>query len=427
MTEGKRKFKKTTPVAHGTIPPQAFEQEGVDLNHSRNRRFGIASTSVILITLFIDLTGFGMIIPLLPFYAQTFHAGPTALGILVTSFSVMQFLFSPLLGKLSDRVGRRPVLLLSILTSLLSFLLFATATSYLVLLLSRIVAGLATESAVAQAYIADVTSEADRATGMGKVGAAVGAGFIVGPAMGGLLSGYGFSAPGFAAAALAAVNFVFVVLFLPESMRKRNRQNKAGRPSRGRLLRRVFTTPLINSVLIILFFLTLAFATIPVIVPLLSLSFFGFGSVETSYLFIYVGVIQIVLQGFLIRRLVQKSGEERLIVVGPLFMMVGMLLMPLSPNLLLFGVALALIAFANGLIQTAVPSFISKRTPADEQGGFLGAAQSIMSIARIPGPLVAGFLFEVLGLSAPFYLSAGLLALAFVFGCRVFQACALRN
>ena len=104
MTEGKRKFKKTTPVAHGTIPPQAFEQKGVDLNHGRNQRFGIAPTSVILITLFIDLTGFGMIIPLLPFYAQTFHAGPTALGILVTSFSVMQFLFSPLLGKLSDRV-----------------------------------------------------------------------------------------------------------------------------------------------------------------------------------------------------------------------------------------------------------------------------------------------------------------------------------
>jgi len=150
-------------------------------------------------TLFIDATGFGMIIPLLPFYAETFQAGSAALGILIASFPLMQFIFSPILGRISDNVGRKPVLVISILTSAGSFVLFAVANSFFILLLSRIVAGLATETAVAQAYIADITSKKERASGIGKVGAAHGAGFIIGPAIGGTLSVYGFSAPGLAA------------------------------------------------------------------------------------------------------------------------------------------------------------------------------------------------------------------------------------
>lgn len=153
---------------------------------------------VVVMTLFIDATGFGMIIPLLPFYTKTFHAGSAALGILVASFSFMQFTFSPILGRISDNMGRKPILIISIFTSTASFLLFALANSFLILLLSRIAAGLATETAVAQAYIADITSKRERASGIGKVGAAHGAGFIIGPAIGGTLSVYGFSAPGFA-------------------------------------------------------------------------------------------------------------------------------------------------------------------------------------------------------------------------------------
>jgi DHA1 family tetracycline resistance protein-like MFS transporter len=189
---------------------------GLDLRNIGPTRWGLSPTFVVFMTIFIDITGFGMIIPLLPFYAETFQAGPAALGVLVVSFSMMQFIFSPILGRFSDNAGRRPVLLLSILTSSVSFILFALANSFLMLLLSRIIAGMATESAVAQAYIVDITSEKERAKGIGRVGAAFGAGFIIGPAMGGFLSVYGFSAPGFAAFALALLNFLFVFLFLPE-------------------------------------------------------------------------------------------------------------------------------------------------------------------------------------------------------------------
>ena len=173
---------------------------------------------ILLITIFIDVIGFGIVLPLLPYYAVTFNVGSTALGLLVTSFSLMQFISSPILGRLSDRIGRRPILLISILTSVVSFIFFAIANSFWMLLISRIVAGLATEIGIAQAYIADIMDEKERLVGMGRVGAIHGAGFIIGPAIGGFLSTYSFSAAGMVAALLAAVNLDFVFFFLPESL-----------------------------------------------------------------------------------------------------------------------------------------------------------------------------------------------------------------
>jgi len=379
-------------------------------------------------TIFVDLTGFGMIIPLLPFIVTVFQAGPAALGILVTSFSLMQFISSPILGRVSDKVGRRPVLLFSILTSAASFILFALADSFLLLLFSRIVAGLATEAAAAQAYIADITSEKERAKGMGRVGAAVGAGFIIGPAIGGFLSVYGYSAPGYAAAALALLNFLFVFFFLPESIVNKQREMLDGGKSKGSYLQRMLsalTKPLMGSIYAILFILTLAFSTIPVIIPLLGIAFYNFGSIEMSYVFIYIGLIQIALQGFLISRLAKNVGEEKLIAFSPLIMTLGIFVMPLISNIAIFLVSLGVLAFGNGIMQTAVPSFISKRTPENEQGGTLGVAQSLSSIARVPAPAIGGVTIEFAGLAAPFLLSAALLTVAFVLGCRVFHACTL--
>jgi len=378
-------------------------------------------------TILIDITGFGMIIPLLPFYAETFNAGPTALGILVASFSMMQFVFSPILGKVSDNVGRRPVLLLSILTSAVSFVFFALANSFLILLLSRIISGMATETAVAQAYIADITSDRERAKGIGRVGAAHGAGVIIGPAIGGFLSVYGFSAPGWAAFALALLNLLFVFLFLPEPAHRTDPgMGTRSKPDDGYLSRlgTALTRPLIGFVLIISFIITLAFSTIPVIVPLLGISFFDFRSVEMSYVFIYIGFIQIVLQGFAIGRLAQRFGEEKLIAFGSLLMMLGTFFMPLLPNVIVFLTSLGLIAFGIGMTQTAIPSFLSKRAPLDEQGGMLGVSQSVSSIARVPGPLIAGLVFEYAGLATPFFVSAILLIVAFGLGCKVLHACA---
>jgi DHA1 family tetracycline resistance protein-like MFS transporter len=398
-----------------------------DLGNRRQARFGMSPIFVIVMTLFIDATGFGMIIPLLPFFAETLQAGSAALGVLVASFSLMQFTFSPILGRISDSVGRKPVLVISILTSAASFLLFAVANSFVLLLLSRIVAGLATETAVAQAYIADITSKRERASGIGKVGAAHGAGFIIGPAMGGLLSVYGFSAPGFAAVLLTLVNLLFVLFFLPESLKKEGSELRLSASSTSGFFHKALTAfekPLIGAVLMIFFIVFLSFSAIPVIVPLLGVAFFGFGSVEMSYFFMYIGAVQIILQGVVIGRLTRKFGEDKLIAFGPLLMMLGIFFMPLISNIAAFMLSLTMIASGSGIMRTVVPSFISRATPANEQGGTLGVANSVASIATVPGPLIGGALFEFAGLAAPFFASAAMLIVAFGLGCRVFHSCA---
>jgi DHA1 family tetracycline resistance protein-like MFS transporter len=185
--------------------------------------------------------------------------------------------------------------------------------------------------------------------------------------------------------------------------------------------------PLTGATLGIFFIITLAFSAIPVISPLLGKSFFGFEETVMSYVFVYIGLVQIVLQGFLIGILVRSVGEEKLIAFGSLLMTMGMFLMPLISNIAIFLVSMTLIAFSIGTINTTIPSFISKRTPADEQGGMLGVAQSVGSIARVPGPLIGGFVFQFAGLAAPFFLSATMLLVAFGLSCQVFQACVRRN
>jgi len=390
-----------------------------------NRRSkGISPIFVIVLTVFIDVTGFGIIIPLLPFYANEFQAGPTALGVLIASFAIMQFFFSPLLGKVSDKQGRKPILLISLFISFISFTIFSFANSYLMLLFSRIIGGIATERAVAQAYIADVTDHKNRTKEMGKIGAALGAGFIIGPALGGILSTYGFSIPGYAAMSLTLINILFVISFLPEPQRIKEKTMESINKSSGyfRGLRDSLRKPLLGPTLLILFIVTLAFSTIPVIVPLLSIDFFNFNSLELSYVFIYIGLIQIVMQGFLINRLSKRFGEEKLIALGPILMATGTLLMPIFKNVAIFFFANAVLAAGFGLINTSIPAFLSKRISLNEQGSILGIAGSVASIANIPGPLIIGLIYSI-GSFVPFLISAVMLIVAFLIGCRVYSAC----
>ena len=397
--------------------------KSADQKQSPHKKLGISPSFIIFMTTFIDMIGFGMIIPLLPFHPETVEAGALALGILIGSFSLMQFIFSPLLGRLSDKVGRRPIILLSILSSAISFIIFALANSFLLLLISRIAAGMATEVAVAQAYIADITTEKERTTGMGKVGVAHGAGFIIGPALGGFLSIYGFSATGFAAAALTGVNFLFAFFFLPESNKHTNSGVKpVSSDGYWRRLGKALTKPLIGAVLVILFVITFAFSAVPVIMPLLGIAFFGFGELEMSYFFMYIGVVQIFLQGVLIGRLTGRFGEENILLFGSILMMSGLFIIPLFSNIAVFLASLTMMSSGIGTLNTVLPSFISKRAPADEQGGMLGVAQSVGSIARIPGPLVAGLIAEFAGLHLAFFLSASLVMVSFVLGFKIFRA-----
>ncbi|MCW4040433.1 MAG: MFS transporter [Candidatus Bathyarchaeota archaeon] len=375
---------------------------------------------IILMTVFIDVTGFGIVLPLLPYYASEFGAGSTALGFLVASFALMQFIFTPILGRLSDNMGRRPILLLSILTSVGSFLLFAVADSYLILLLSRIVAGLATELGVAQAYISDITSLKDRTVGMGRIGAAHGAGFIIGPAIGGFLSTYNYSTAGFVAAALAMVNLVFAFLFLPES-RHSDLSRDESSDGTGRItgIRRFLSSPTIGLLVIILFIMSIAFSAFPVIMPLLAISLFGLSSSDMSLFFVYIGVVQIVFQGFIVGRLAARLGEAQLVPIGALLMTLGVFFMAIFPNLPLFLMLSTIMVSGIGILSTTIPSFISKRTATHEQGQILGVTQSISSIARVPGPVIGGFFYEFAGVQAPFFLSATLLLLATLIGIKI--------
>jgi len=377
---------------------------------------------VVLMTVFIDTTGFGIVILLLPFYAVAFQEGPAALGILVASFSLMQFIFSPILGRMSDKLGRRPVLLLSILASIVSFILLALARSFFMLLLSRIIAGMATETAVAQAYIADATTTEERAKGIGRMSAAQAAGFAIGPAIGGFTSLYGLWAPGLVAAGLAFLNFLFVFFFLPESSCRTVPDVRTSFGTHRGDLRELMDAlrrPLIGSELAIFFIVNLAFSTIPVILPLLGISSFGLGTVEMAYFFVYIAVMQIVLQGFIIGNLVNRFGEEKLAVFGSFMMMTSMIFMALVPSIAILLALVTVMILGGDMIQTIVPSFISKRTPPNDQGSILGVTQSVSSVARIPGPLIGGFAFEFAGLVAPFIVSAGLLMVALFLGVKV--------
>ena len=384
-------------------------------------RFGFSPLLVIFMTIFIDLTGFGMILPLLPFYAAKFQAGSSALGMLVASFALMQFISSPILGKISDDAGRKPVLLLSILTSIASFIIFAVANSFIILLLSRIIAGIATEVGVAQAYIADVTSEKERAKGIGRVGAAQGAGFIVGPVIGGFLSSYGFWAAGYAAAVLALVNFVFVFFFLPETnVNKGLHISSSSKESIPTRIVNALSKPLIGTILAILFIMSLAFSAIPVIMPILGITLFGLKPDAMAFFFVYIGFVQILFQGFAVGELAKRLGEEKMLVFGSLLMTISLFLMAFVPNITVFLALTTIMVIGGGIVGTAVPSFISKKNPANEQGSMLGVTQSVSSIARVPGPLIAGFVSDFAGITAPFFVSSFLLLVASILGIRVY-------
>jgi len=386
---------------------------------------GLPPIFVIVLTVFIDITGYGMIIPLLPFYADEFQAGPAALGILIASFAIMQFLFSPLLGKASDKIGRKPILLLSLLISFIGFTIFSFANSYLMLLFSRIVAGLATERAVAQAYIADITDHKNRTKQLGKMGAAFGAGFIIGPALGGVLSTYGYSVPGYAAMILTSINILSVVSFLPEPKKHEDDKQENSDASLGyfRGILDSLRRPLLGPTLAILFIVTVAFSTIPVIVPLLSIDYFNFSPLELSFVFIYIGLVQIIMQGFLIDTFSKRLGDEKLIALGPILMAAGTILMPSFQNVASFFLGNSLLAAGFGMINTSIPAFLSKRIALNEQGSILGISSSVASIANIPGPLIIGFIYAIAGSFIPFLISAVILIVAFLIGCKVFKAC----
>lgn len=363
---------------------------------------------IIFVTVFVDLIGFGIIIPLLPFYAESFGANALQVGLLAASFSLMQFLFAPVWGRLSDRIGRRPIILIGLFGSFLSYLIFGLARSLTVLFLARLAAGIAGANIpTAQAFIADTTTHENRARGMGLVGAAFGLGFIFGPAIGGFLSRWGYAAPAFFASALSLVNFIAAWFLLPESRPAAlRRASPAATGGRVGALRRALARPHLPALLLLYFLVVAAFAGFEATFALFSERRFGFTATTIGYMFAFIGVVLTVVQGTLVGRATRAFGERRVVPVAILLLATGMALVALSPTVVALTVASGVIAVGMGFNSPSLMSLISRLSSQDEQGGTLGVSQSLASLARVIGPAWGGFTFDRYGISVPFVLAS---------------------
>ncbi|MBM3802136.1 MAG: MFS transporter [Acidimicrobiia bacterium] len=369
---------------------------------------------VLFVTVFIDLIGFGIILPLLPFYAQHFGADALLVGLLSTSFSLMQFLFAPVWGRLSDRVGRRPVILIGLLGSSISYLTFGLAQSLPILFLSRVLAGIAGANiSTAQAYIADSTPPSQRAKGMGLIGAAYGLGFTVGPAIGGLLSHFGYAAPAFFASALSLANFGAAWWLLPESRDRSEKSRSMKLALSWQRMRAGLKHPELGIFLILFFISTFAFANLEATFALMTARKFSFDARANGYLFAYIGVLITIIQGGLTGRLARRFGERRLIAVGLFCMIFGLGLLPYSLGLKSLLLVLLLLVTGHGATNPSISSLVSQTASTEDQGGILGVAQSLASLARILGPVWGGFTFDSLGFQYPYLTGSLFMAIAF--------------
>lgn len=384
----------------------------------------------VFLAILLDLIGFGMILPLLPFYAQEFRATPLQIGLLFSSYSLTQLVFAPLLGRLSDRVGRRPVLLTSIAGGAVSYVLFALAPTYGVLLLSRALAGVAAANyGIAQAYMADVSAPEDRSRAMGLVGAAFGLGFVLGPALGGILAQAGASLPALGhrlvpltAAVLSGVNLTIGLLGLPESLSPELRRGAVARGSWLSFsdLRAVWRDAPLRGLMLLFFLVMFCFSMMETTLALFCQERFGFGTRETSWLFVFVGVVLVVIQGGLLGRLVKRFGERSLILGGIVLMAAGLALLPLAPGsippvwsrLWPLLVSLLLLAAGNGVHNPSTLGLLSRLTDERSQGGTIGLSRSFGALARIFGPMAGTWVFGAAGGGWPFWTASGLMVVA---------------
>jgi MFS family permease len=375
-----------------------------------------ASLAVLFLIVFIDLLGFGMVIPVLPLYAKTLGASEAWVGLLSSGYSAMQFVFAPVWGRLSDRVGRRPVLLLSIAMTAVAFALYGVAGTFGWLLVARLFAGIATANiAIAQAYVADVTTPETRAKGMGLIGAAFGLGFVLGPAFGGLLSRWSLAAPSFAAAALAAGNLVAAAFVLGEPRERRPAAH--GAPARGlAALRAELARPGVLALIAVYFLSIAAFSAMENTYAFLATERFGLPPQQVFYLFAYIGVLVVVVQGGLIGPLARRFGEKRLLVAGLLLQAGALAALPLASGLAGLLVATAPLAVGSGLTSPALSALLSRLARPEDQGGTLGLGQSAAAFGRIVGPEAGTWTWSNLAPAVPYVGGGVLMALAAAVG-----------
>jgi DHA1 family tetracycline resistance protein-like MFS transporter len=370
----------------------------------------------IFLVVFVDLLGFSLILPLLPYYAEQYGANDLTVGLLTASYAAAQFFGAPLLGRLSDQYGRRPILLVSIAGTILGFVLLAVAeplgtalgggliavnTAILILLfISRILDGLTGGNiSVAQAYISDISTPENRNKALGIVGAAFGLGFIIGPAVGGLLSvRFGYAAPAWVAAALATINWLAVYFWLPESISPERRAELTARPrpkfSIGSLAA-AMQRPRVGPLFHIRFFFGLAFSMFQTIFALYAAGDpLNLPVLETSLVLAYVGLLSVIVQGFALGRLSKRYTDRQLMLASAVAMAVGFFLWGVVPNVWTLLIVLIPLSFGGGVLNTVINSALSKSVYPEEIGGTLGIAASIESLTRVISPVLGGFLLQ---------------------------------
>ncbi len=381
----------------------------------------------LFLTVFIDLVGFGIIIPFLPFFAEHFAASPDVVTLLIAVFPLTQFLFAPLWGRLSDRMGRKPVLLMTLAGLFASYIWLGLSQGLWMLFAARAFAGaMAGNIAVAQAYVADVTPSERRAEGLGRIGAAFGLGFLLGPAIGGVLAGPdpqnpNILLPALAAAAMTATAFCFALAFLKETVGADVRAEAKGAPRVNRLALSIeaFRRPRLGVLLAMLFLVPFTFSGLESTLALWTEREFGWGAEQNGYVYSYLGLIAVVTQGGLIGPLARHVGEKRLVILGPALIGLGFATVPLAPALFLTLAGFGLVVFGISIANPAIYSLISQQAGSDERGGLLGVAQSIASLARIAGPVWAGFCFVTFGRDWPYFAAAMLMIVMLALGLRV--------
>ena len=375
-----------------------------------------APLAILFVIVFVDLLGFGMVIPVMSLYAKKLGASEAATGWLSTGYSAMQFVFAPIWGRLSDRLGRRPILLLSIAMTSVAFLVYGFAESFAVLLASRLFAGVATANiGIAQAYVADVTPPEGRARGMGVIGAAFGLGFVLGPAVSGFLARSSLALPGFVAAALAAANGVAAFIILPEPEHR-----AVARGERGRLAALVeeLQKPGIRRLIACYFLVIGAFSAMEATYAFLMKDLYRLSDAAVPWVFTYIGILVTIVQGGLVGPLTKRLGEKRLLVIGVALQGISLAMLPFAASLGGLLVATAPLAVGSGLASPALSALISRSSRAEDQGGTLGIGQSAAALGRIVGPVAGTFSFNI-SPSYPYVGGAAVMAVAAAIGSTV--------
>jgi MFS transporter, DHA1 family, tetracycline resistance protein len=384
------------------------------------------SLLTIFVIVFIDLLGFSLILPLLPYYAEEFGATATLIGLLVAAYAAAQFVGAPILGRLSDRFGRRPVLLVSLAGTSAGFALLgfaapigsllggwvrpgdvalASGMTLAVMFASRVLDGLTGGNiSVAQAYITDVTDASNRARGLGMIGAAFGLGFIIGPAVGGTLSVFGFSFPAFIASGLSFLNLLAVATWLPESLTAERRQALAAQPRPAFTLRAMLGAlhrPRVGPLLNIRFLFGMASAMFQTIFALYAQKRLGLTAQSTGYVLAYVGLLAVLVQGVLVGWVSKRYPDRWIIIVSTAVLAVSLLAWAVVPTVPLLLLVLAPLAASTGMLNTLLSSALSKAVYPEEVGGTLGLSASLESLTRVLAPSAGGVLLQQLGTWAP--------------------------